>query len=273
MFAQLPSRKSVKKAIDKGLITVNGVKSSTGFWLKGGEKIIFDESDQKPPKPYHLDLKIYLEDDHIAVVYKPAGLLVSGNQFKTLKNAVLYNLKDSIEKDTLPWPQPVHRLDRQTQGLIIIAKTRSARIKLGKAFEERMIHKEYQAVVIGNTPSQGILNSQVQDKQAITEYAKISTVSSLKNKHLSILKLIPKTGRKHQLRIQLSEAGYPILGDPLYSPPNLRLKGKGLFLCATRLKFIHPIQNNTVDINISPPVKFSKRMENEKRRYNTYRTV
>ncbi len=108
-FKQLPSRKSLKKAIDHKLVLVNGIAQKTGFWLRGGERIDLIASENKPPKPYKLDLEILFEDDHLIIVNKPAGLRVSGNQFKTLFNVLAYNFTVSKAEGALDWPLPVHR--------------------------------------------------------------------------------------------------------------------------------------------------------------------
>ena len=139
IFKQLPSRKSVKKAIDRGEIRLNGAPTSTGFWLKGGETIELFDLELTPPKPYALELEVIYEDEHIAAVNKPAGLLTSGNAYKTVINALQGNLKVSELSNTLPWPIPVHRLDKATSGILLIAKTKSARIELGRQFEAKEI--------------------------------------------------------------------------------------------------------------------------------------
>ena len=81
---------------------------------------------------------VIIEDEDLAVIFKPAGISVSGNQFKTIQNALLFNITPSTNKDALNWPLPVHRLDNQTSGLLIVAKTKTARIKLGQAFENKV---------------------------------------------------------------------------------------------------------------------------------------
>lgn len=124
LFNQLPSRKSVKKAIDRGEIKVNGESSSTGYWMQGTEQISYQRTLKKGPKEYQLKLKVVFEDEYIAIIHKPAGIVVSGNQFKTILNALSFNLSASKEADALDWPLPVHRLDKATSGLLIVAKTK-----------------------------------------------------------------------------------------------------------------------------------------------------
>lgn len=267
LFKEIPSRKGVKKAIERGEIRLNNNATETGFWLKGGELIELVDLENKIPKTYHLKLDVKFEDDQIAVIVKPAGLVTSGNQFKTVTNAIQGNLTKSDAIDALKWPVPVHRLDKQTSGLMIIAKTKTAQIELGKQFENGEIQKVYHAVVMGKVKDQGIIDIPIEGKPAFTSYESIKTVKSLRSEHLSLLKLKPKTGRTHQLRIHLSEMGNAILGDPIYSPKNLYLKHKGLFLSATQLSFKHPSKEDIISVEIPLPQKFNKRLESEDKRW------
>jgi len=266
-FTELPSRKSVKKAIDQKRMFVNGKAQKTGFWLRGGEKIQLVDLENKPPKPYHLELEILFEDDHLIIVNKPAGIRVSGNQFKTMTNILAYNFTPSKEKDALPWPLVVHRLDQPTSGILIAAKSQAARIEMGRQFESKEIEKTYQAVVIGNPPKTFESHSQIDEKDSETQFETLKTVKSLRSEYLSLLKIYPKTGRKHQIRKHLSEMNFPILGDQTYSPPALKLKHKGLFLCATAVKFSHPESRKPLIVEIDAPKKYEKRLKSELRRW------
>ena len=203
----------------------------------------------------------------MAVIFKPAGISVSGNLFKTIQNALLYNITSSKEVDALDWPLPVHRLDNQTSGLLLIAKTKLARVKLGQAFENKTVLKKYQAVVIGKTQGSGQMNTNVDNKPSQSHYKLIASVPSLKNQFLSLIELEPKTGRTHQLRIHCTSINHPILGDKLYGNEGMILKNKGLFLCATSISFKHPFTEEDLNFSTPTPHKFLKRMENEKRRY------
>lgn len=268
----IPSKKGVKKAISKGELRLNGEKVEGGRWLKEGDVITLVDLERTPPKEYHLKLDIVFEDEHLAVIFKPAGISVSGNQFKTIQNALLYNILPSKEIDALDWPLPVHRLDNQTSGLLLIAKTKLARIKLGQAFEEKTIYKKYQAVVIGKSNHSGEINSDVDDKSSQSFYNLLDVVPSLKNDFLSLIELEPKTGRTHQLRIHCASIGHPILGDKLYGNEGMILKNKGLFLCATTISFKHPFTQKELTFSVPTPHKFLKRMENEKRRFSDFKT-
>ena len=270
IFTTIPSRNGIKKAISRGEIIVDGEESGTGLWLKPGQKIELLESSINPPKEYRLDLEVVFEDEYFAVINKPAGIPVSGNQYRTIQNALIGNVRLSTEEDALRWPKPVHRLDAPTCGLLLVAKTATALMKLGQMFESKGIQKHYCAIVMGKIPDSGVIDFKIDDAASTTEYKLISTCPSLKNGHLSLVQLYPKTGRTHQLRIHLSQLGYPILGDKIYGTEGEVLKGKGLFLCAKELNFIHPITNKQLTIEIELPHKFDSLLEREDRRWRKF---
>lgn len=267
IFPGLITKSSFKKAIKRNEILVDGKPGTTGHLIKPGEKIVWNEPDKKPRKLYHISLNIVYEDDHLAVVNKPAGVVVSGNQFRTLENALPVHLTSSPFPDALPGPKAIHRLDSLTSGLIIIAKTSSARIDLSRQMEEKKIRKVYHAVVIGETEDQWTIKTPVDGKPAITEFEKLKAVPSLRSEKLTLVKAKLLTGRTHQIRKHLSEGSTPILGDKLYGKDGLILKGKGLFLCATEVTFLHPETAKNIHLKIDMPPKFLKFLEGEKQRY------
>lgn len=206
----------------------------------------------------------------MAVINKPAGITVSGNSFKTIFNALPYNLKESTESDALFKPTPVHRLDNQTSGILLIAKTKTAQIELGKQFENKTIQKNYVAIVVGAIFKNCTVNSPIENKESLTFFETIEVVKSLKFKELTYLKATPKTGRTHQIRIHLASIGHPILGDKLYGDKEMLHKGKGLFLAATDITFLHPKTSEKITFKIAVPNKFNSLLNREKRRWNNY---
>ena len=270
VFPVLPSRSAIKKAITRGKVLVNGEKSRTGTWIRPNDNIELLDLGSKLPKPYHIDLEVVFEDEYLMVVNKPGGIPVSGNQFKTIQNAIIENHNPSKEEDALEWPKPVHRLDSATSGLLIIAKTAKALMLLGKQFENNEIDKKYCAIVTGKTPEEGEIDFEIEGLKSLTEFKRVVTVRSLRNEFLSLVDLYPQTGRTHQLRIHLSKLGYPIMGDTLYGVEGKVFKGKGLFLCAIGLRFNHPITDEKIAIQINEPNKYNILLEREEKRWNRY---
>lgn len=257
IFQNINSKKGIKKAIKKGLVKVDGKIGFTGDYIMGGETIeLFQEEKSNTPL-LNLKLEILYEDDYLGIVNKPAGIVVSGNKFRTIENALNGNLQPSNEPDALVKPQAIHRLDYPTSGVLLIGKTRKTVIKLNQLFEECSIEKIYKAVCIGEILENGRINQAIDGKNSETYFTKIKTVLSPKFKHLSLVQLHPKNGRKHQLRIHLSNLGFPILGEKLYGDPKSNLKGKGLFLHANSLRFQHPITKQIVFAKADLPKKFS----------------
>lgn len=270
IFLPIPTRKGIKKAIKKGAVRVDGEIATTGKWVETGQVIELLDLETSVRKPYRMSLEVVYEDNDMAVINKPSGVVVNGNQFRTIQNALPYNLGVSDAVDAFAVAQPVHRLDSSTSGLLLVAKTRQARTALGKQFEQRLVHKQYQAVVIGATPKTGSIDIPIDGKSASTQYELITQVRSLKNEYLSLLNLFPITGRTHQLRIHLAEIGFPILGDKLYGKEGFILKGKGLFLSAVGIKFMHPTTGEKKEFAIPMPQKFNAFMEGEQRRWERF---
>jgi 23S rRNA pseudouridine1911/1915/1917 synthase len=270
LFVQLPTRKSVQKAIKKGLLRVNKSKVETGRFLKAADVLELIEEQRPLDTSFEQDIEVVYEDEYLAVVIKPAGLVVSGNQFKTLVNALPNNVQLSKEKDALPYPKPVHRLDAQTSGLVLVAKTATSVVSLSKLFEEKQIEKEYCAVVVGKPDDSGVINLAIEKQEAESSFQVLKTIPSLKNEYLSLVKLSPKTGRTHQLRIHMVSIGFPIVGDKLYGEEGKTLEKKGLFLAAIQLKFKHPVLQQILTFSISPPDKFETYLKREAKMYAKY---
>lgn len=203
-------------------------------------------------------MKVLFEDEYLALIHKPAGILVSGNAFQTIANALPQNLKRSnLDDSTIP--QPVHRLDYGTTGVLLVGKTASSIRTLNKLFEDKEIQKTYYAITIGKMKEmEGIISSEIDEKEAQSNYKVIESVISPRFEFLNLVKLEPKTGRRHQLRIHLASIGNPILGDREYGIENLILNGKGIYLHAHSLEFLHPFTNETIFIEDELPKKFLK---------------
>lgn len=267
IFPTIATRKGIKKAIKKGMVWIDGQVADTGRWVVSGQEIQLVDLDLPAPKVYQFSLPVVYEDEVIAVVNKPAGIVVSGNQHRTVQNALPYNLKKSMAIDAFKVAKPVHRLDHATSGLLLIAKTRQARVFLGQELEARQVQKHYQAVVVGEIAEKGCIEQAIANKAALTNFELVRQVRSLRDTYLSLVNLYPITGRTHQLRIHLSALGHPIVGDKLYGVVGKTLKGKGLFLCAVGLSFTHPISKEQVNVKIKAPTKFTTFMDRAERRF------
>jgi 23S rRNA pseudouridine1911/1915/1917 synthase len=258
IFNTLPTKSGIKKAIKKELIYIDGNLATTSKYISGNEKIdLFQSEKSSIFKRLELNLEVLFEDEYLAVIYKPAGILVSGNKFVTIANGLAQNLKKSKQSDAVK-PQPVHRLDYQTSGLLLVGKTSTAIIELGKLFQNKEIKKTYFAITIGTMNTVGRINFLIDKKIAQTKFEVLKTVVSERFGYLNFVKLAPKTGRKHQLRKHVAEIGNPILGDKKYFLEHKILNGKGLFLHAATLDFVHPFTKGEISITKELPKKFKK---------------
>lgn len=258
IFNAAYTKSALKKAIKKKYIKVNDAIASTATFINGGEQISLSIPEKvSPHKKFNCDLKVLYEDGYLAAIHKPAGVLVSGNTFKTIHNALDQNLQRSQQTDATP-PQPIHRLDYPTTGILLVGKTSSSIRALNKMFENKEIEKMYYAVTIGEMDSEGAITSTIDGKSSLSNYKRIDTVPSERFGQLNLVQLKPQTGRRHQLRKHLFSINHPILGDKDYGVEELILKGKGLYLHAFSLKFKHPITNEQLHLKDELPQKFEK---------------
>ena len=232
--------------------------ATSATFINGGETIRLSVPEEiSPKKKPIIKLEVLFEDEHLAVLHKPAGILVSGNSFKTIANALAQNIKKSNLPDATT-PQPVHRLDYATTGILLVGKTSSSIRALNKMFEDKKVKKTYVAITIGKMKNRWKITSKIDEKKSQSKYTLIAAVPSKRFGKLNLVKLKPKTGRRHQLRKHLSSIGNPILGDKEYGIENLILKGKGLYLHAYALKFKHPFTNELVHLKDGVPQRFKK---------------
>ena len=231
----IPSRKGIKKAIKRNSVLVDGEAGNSGWKMRVNQKIELLGNYTKIPKSYDLEIKVLFENEQYAIVHKPHGLITSGNQYKNLYNTLAFNLQKSNNIDALPYPTPCHRLDKETAGCVLIAKTKTAQIEISRLFVERKISKTYVAIVHGETAISGSIHLPINGQIAKTTFERKKVFKSKKGERYSVVKMHPITGRTHQLRIHFSKLGHPILGDKIYGNEGNILKHKGLFLCSTAL--------------------------------------
>ena len=258
IFKTISTKSGIKKAVKKELIHIDDTIVSTATFILGGEKItLFQSKESSNFKRLKFNLEVIFEDDYLAIINKPAGILVSGNKFKTVDNALTQNLTKSTQIDAVK-PRPTHRLDYPTTGLLLVGKTSKSILALNKLFENKEITKTYFAVTIGKMESKGIINFPVDGKVTESYFTVLKTVVSKRFEFLNLVKLLPKTGRRHQLRKHLAAIENPILGDKEYGTEELILNGKGLYLHAGILEFIHPFTKEKMVIKKESPINFYK---------------
>lgn len=245
------SRSAAKKLIKEGQILVNGQLSDPAYKVHKADtiKIELPPIKEVSLKAENIPLKILFEDESLLVVDKPAGLVTHptlDHPSGTLVNAVLSHL-GSLKTDNLR-PGIVHRLDKNTSGVVVVAKNQIALDKLKRQFQNRLVSKTYVALVMGKLEKErGVINEKIDrhpkfrskftvsetGREALTEYKVIQRFDKL-----TLLELKPLTGRTHQLRVHLSSIGHPVVGDKLYGGKMLLPRQ---FLHAKCLEFTHPL--------------------------------
>lgn len=270
------SRTQIQEWIKNGEIKLNGQPAKTRYKTLGGEEIELEASLKPQPEfePEPIPLDIPYEDEAILIINKPAGIIVhpgAGHASHTLLNALLYHAPELRE---LPRAGIIHRLDKDTTGLMVIAKTREALTFFTRQLKARKIERIYQAVVYGVMMSGGTVDAPIDrhpihrkkmsvvetGKPAVTHYRVIERYD-----HFTHLKIKLETGRTHQIRVHLSYIHYPIVGDATYgkglqlpkkASPSLitSLKSfKRQALHASELSFTHPITHKTINFSASLP--------------------
>ena len=262
------NRSQIKKHIESGNILLNGKIVKAGYGLKEGDNITVSFEDEEKLLPENIYFDIIYEDEYLAVISKPQDLVVhpgAGNKSGTLVNGLLYkfkNLSNPIDEDR---PGIVHRLDKDTSGLMIIAKNDEAYYKLVDMFKNREIEKHYLAIVHGNiyedfdvdAPIGRDPNNRIKMK-VVEENSKHASSSFhvVKNfDKFTLLDVTLHTGRTHQIRVHLSYVNHPVVGDETYGIKN-KYKINTQLLHAYKLKFIHPITGEELEIVDEFPKRF-----------------
>ncbi len=260
------SRTHAQKLIAEGFITVNGQAAKAGHRLDAGDKIAVIIPPEPPPSmsPEAIPLSIIYEDDDVLVVDKPAGMTVHpapGHPGHTLANAVLARFPELGDEDNTLRPGIVHRLDKDTSGIILVAKNRVAQANLAGQFKSRSVKKNYLVLVKGKlTPETGTIEADIgrdprnrqrmavvsRGREARTEYRVIKHIGKY-----SLLEIKPETGRTHQIRVHLAAIGYPVVGDTTYGVKNPKLSRQ--FLHASKLGFHLPSSGKYVEFEAPLP--------------------
>ena len=251
------SRSQVKKLIEEGLVAVNSLSSKPSYKIKPDDRVrvIVPPPKELAVHPENIPLDIVYEDDDIIVIDKPKGMVVHpapGNWRGTLVNALLYHCKRLSSLGSPLRPGIVHRLDKDTSGLIVAAKNDAAYKSLCKQFKDRSVDKTYEALVHGVIKNnEGVISARLgrhpvhrkkmavietsRSREAITHYKVIQRF-----KKYSLVEVKIKTGRTHQIRVHMSHIGHPVVGDPTYGKKKEDPAVKGQLLHAKKLGFVHP---------------------------------
>lgn len=268
------SRTMIKKLIESNNILVNDKLEKVSYKVQANDNISIDvpEAKETKLKAQEIPLDIIYEDSDIIVVNKPKGMVVhpaNGNPDGTLVNAILSICKNSLSGIGGELrPGIVHRLDKDTSGLIIVAKNDKAHINMSEQIKERNVKKTYIALVRGNVPEEeATINMPIgrstkdrkkmavtkNGKQAITHFKVLKRYSKY-----TLLEIKIETGRTHQIRVHMAEIGYPVVGDAVYSNGKNEFGIEGQMLHAYKLEFMHPITNKHMELTAPLPQYFEE---------------
>jgi len=269
------SRTYLKKLVEDGKAVVNGREVKTSFKLKQGDKV---SVEIPPPKKLEvaaekIDIEILYEDDDIVVVNKPKGMVVhpaAGNYTGTMVNALLEKCGSSLSDiNGVIRPGIVHRIDKDTSGVLVVAKNNASHEKLSQLFKKHDIKRMYIALVDGVIKEdEGIVDAPIgrhptnRKKMSVNTKNGRKAVTRFKVKEryskATLVELTLETGRTHQIRVHMSHIGHPVIGDPVYGSKKNKFDLEGQALHARLLGFVHPSTGQYVEFEADPPEYFKK---------------
>lgn len=267
------SRSSVQQLISDNLVLVNDTPSNKKTIVKEGDIITISVPDpvNLSIEPENIPLDIVYEDEHLLVVNKPKGMVVhpaAGNYNGTLVNALLYHCGDSLSGiNGVIRPGIVHRIDKDTSGLLVVAKTDAAHKGLAEQIKEHSFTRVYNTVVVGNIKDDsGTIDAPIgrhpkeRKKQAVTDKNSRNAITHFqvleRYNGFTYLKVKLETGRTHQIRVHMAYRGTPVAGDAVYGNPKKTYGLNGQCLNASTIGFIHPITNEYLEFTTELPDYF-----------------
>ncbi len=270
------SRSYITKLIKNGNVLVNDEEVSPHYEVRVDDIISYDDNYKEEIiiEPENIPLDIIYEDDDIIIINKPSGLVVhpgSGNYTHTLVNALMYHTKELSDLNGDVRPGIVHRIDKDTSGIMIAAKNNKAHELLSDMLSKHEIKREYIALVKGEFPNDTATidapigrDEKNRIRMAVTSKNAKEAITHLRvikrYKGYTLLRLKLETGRTHQIRVHLNYIGYPIVNDPLYG--TCEDKEFGQFLHSTSIDFIHPITKKKMHFECDIPEHFKEYLDN-----------
>ena len=269
------SRTTIQSWLKAGLISVNGEVVKSNYKAQSGDEVTILQKEEETItiQPENIPLDIVFEDDSLIVVNKPSGMVVhpsKGHYSGTLVNALLYHsnsLSDSTSEEIYR-PGLVHRIDKDTSGLLVIAKNNDVHQKLAEQIAENKMNREYIAIVDGHFAHEtGVVDAPLsrhqtnrlkrvvekRGKNAITPFEVLDSFSDY-----SLVSCRLETGRTHQIRAHMEFIKHPIVNDQLYHPKGKNATEFGQFLHARTLSFTHPLTGETLNFQVEPPKEFAE---------------
>jgi len=285
------TRSAATRLIESGDVTVRQKAEAKNYRLRAGDtvEIVFPEPEACEAIPQDIPLDIVYEDDDLIVINKPCGMVVHpapGNPDGTLVNALLYHCQGSLSGvGGVIRPGIVHRIDKDTSGLLVVAKNDAAHLFLAEQLKGHHIQRVYYAIALGNLKEESgtvdapigrhpidrkkmavIRNSDYRSREAVTHWTVLAR-GEADGQSFTLVRCELETGRTHQIRVHLASIGHPLLGDPLYGGGNTRFEShhkgwlQGQALHAGELKFVHPKSGETVRFECPLPDAMQKAVQ------------